>query len=398
MPKTKIVIAGGGFAGISALKTLSRRSVRSKNSLEITIIDKKPYSEFLPMLPDVAGGWLRPELLRTDLRRVAASAGAVFAREEITELDTAAGSVKTREREFPYDILILATGSETNFYSNDELSRKCLKLDTVEDAVSIREKVLQRSKSGEVNIVISGAGYTGVELASNLDILLKGKGVQHSVSIVEKADEALMMLPEWVRREVMEELGKMGIEILTGTSIREYDAGTVVLSSGEKVDNALCVWAAGVKTPSYIEVSSLHKERSRILVEEDLTPSGLAEKNIFVAGDSAYFNHTADGKPLRMAVMFALAEGKVAALNALRSLEGKALKAYRPMDLGYLLPVASGKAPGVVLGKGAHGALGYMMHYFMCVYRSSPAKMAGILMDIARKFRNKREGGNSWKR
>ncbi|MDD4013864.1 MAG: FAD-dependent oxidoreductase, partial [Candidatus Omnitrophica bacterium] len=268
MPKTKIVIAGGGFAGISALKTLSKRSERSKRSIEITIIDKKPYSEFLPMLPDVAGGWLRPELLRTDLRRIAASAGAVFAQEEITGLDTAAGSLRTREREILYDFLILATGSETNFYANDVLSRKCLRLDTVEDAVSIREKVLQRGKSGEVNIVISGAGYTGVELASNLDILLKEKGVQHNVSIVEKADEALMMLPGWVRREVMEELGKMGIEILTGTSIREYDGSTAVLSSGEKVDNALCVWAAGVKTPSYVEASSLPKERSRILVEE----------------------------------------------------------------------------------------------------------------------------------
>lgn len=386
----KILIAGAGPAGLSALKMLAKVRGRLKKDIEILLIDKKQYSEFLPMLPDVAGGWLRSELLKLDLASEAERRGAEFLQDEIEELDLVSKAVKTFSKEIKYDHLILATGSETNYFGNDKLQKQCYDMDDVDSAVNVREKVSERAARGKVNIVIVGGGYTGIELAGNLKVLLRGAKEEHKVYIVEKAEEVLMMLPEWMRGEIKQNVKSLEIEILSGDSLSEYDGSSALLSSGKRIENAFCVWAAGVKTPAFIEKLDLKKERSRIVVDKSLQPAGFQGKNVYACGDAAHFDHTPGGKPLRMAVMFSMAEGKVAAKNIIRSIRGKSLIEYKPVDLGYLIPVANGRAPGVVLGVKVHGLLGYMMHYFMCVYRSAPSKRAGIIKDIFFKLSKKK--------
>lgn len=389
MSKKRIIIAGGGFAGLSALRTLARERA-ARREFEILIVDKKPYSEFLPMLPDVAGGWLGPDRIRGDIERRAGSAGAAFLQAEIIQLDPDKQKIKTTLGDVSYDHIIVCTGAETNFYGNNVLREKCFSLYTVREAEELRDKALEKGCSGEVNIVVSGGGYTGIEIASSLDTLLKNNGVRHNTVIVEKSSEILMMVPGWMRDEAKKELTKLDITVITGASVSEYDGSTVTLSSGETIQRAICVWAAGVKTPRYIESTPFDTERSRIVVDKCLAPISGRWKNIFAAGDSAGFNHTKDAKPLRMAVMFSLEQGRIAALNTLNSIDKSPLIEYSPLDLGYLIPVASGKAPGVVLGAKVHGLAGYLMHYFMCVYRSLPAKRTGIIMDFLKKGRNKK--------
>ncbi|MFH1878129.1 MAG: FAD-dependent oxidoreductase [Candidatus Omnitrophota bacterium] len=386
---SRVVIAGGGFAGVSALKTLAKTPENNKGEIEISLIDKKPYFEFLPMLPDVAGGWLGPERLRQELKELASLSNANFIHDRIEKLDLEKKNITTTGQDIPYDHLILATGSETNFYGNNQLQNTCAHIDTVADAVSVLESMPKKNTPEETNIVVVGGGYTGIEVASNLDILLKKNNIKHRTYIVEQAKEALMTLPEWMRDEVNKELLKLGIETMCGRSVKEYDGGTVTLYSGETFRNAVCIWAAGVKTPQFIEDAGFPAERSRVVVDQNLRPAGNKIKDVFVAGDTAYFEYTEDGKPLRMAVMFSMGEGKTAARNVINSIKGKPLAEYRPLDLGYLIPVANGNAPGKVLGLNIHGFSGYLMHYFMCIYRAEPAKRWGIIKDIFFKISKK---------
>jgi len=389
----RLVIAGGGFAGVSALRALARAPKSLRDKIEILLIDKKPYFEFLPMLPDISGGWLGPDRLRRSLDELAGSVGAGFVRERIDNLDLNNKIVKTAGQDIAYDQLIIATGSETNFYGNDFLRKRCSYIDNVEDAISVRKKILDKARKGSINIVVIGGGYTGIELASNLDILLRKNGLAHTVYIAERAKEVLMMLPGWMRDEVKKDLNLLQFVTLLLKYLNEYDVNTLLLESGKKIQDAVCIWTAGVKTPEFIDDLDVPKEKSRIVVDKYLRPLGFEEKGVFAAGDSAYFDSAGDGRPLRMAVMFSMGQGKIAARNILNSLGCKPLREYSPVDLGYLIPVANGNAPGMVLGVNIHGLLGYIMHYFMCIYRSETGKRTGILKDLFLKMINKKGGG-----
>lgn len=386
---SRLVIAGGGFAGVSALKTLSKAPKSLKNKLEITLVDKKPYFEFLPMLPDVSGGWLKPDRIRRGLREICKTRGAAFLEKRIDRLDLEGNTVRADGQDIPYDHLILATGSRTNYYDDHEMREKCICVDSVADAVSARELVLEKAGQGDINIIVVGGGYTGIELASNIDLLLKRNAKPNKIFIVERAREILATLPAWMRDEVKKELAGLGIEIICDDPVKSYDGSSLTLSSDRKIKDAVCVWAAGVKTPDFIDDLDIPKERSRILVDEYLKPAGSGINNVYAAGDTACFKGTGDDTILRMAVMFSLAQGKNAAGNILRQITGRPLTRYEPVDLGFLIPVASGKAPGKVLGANVHGSAGYLMHYFMCIYRSEPANRYAILKDLYHRYLTK---------
>ncbi len=358
------------------------------------LVDKKSYFEFLPMLPDVIGGWMAPELLRYDLASFAKNEHVEFINGRIKGIDPGNKVIEAGGREIEYEYAVLAAGSETNFYGNTVLQNSCLKLDDVNDAVSIKETILRKAAAApEINILVVGGGYTGVEIATNIDILLRTRKNKYRVYIVEKGDEILMMAPEWMRASVRRVLGKAGIDLICGDALKEYDGENVILDSGKKIGNAVCVWTAGVKVPGFLERIPMSSQRTRIIVDEYLRPKGTSYRDIFIAGDNSFFEEKASGKALRMAVMFSMGQGKTAADNIVNSIRGKAPVKYRPVDLGYLVPMAQGKAPGVVMGAGVDGLCGYFMHYLMCAYRSEWRNKAGILKELVlSRLKTKKEG------
>jgi len=394
MSRMRIAVIGGGFAGIEALRTLSRHRRLWGDSFEVVLFDRKEYFEFLPLLPDVLSRRMDEGCLRVGLRELSRTMPFTFIQSEVTRVDMGSRSITYGSQETMFfEFLIIASGSETNFFGNEALERACFRLDTVDNAIRIREAVLKGSRErGNLNVVVIGGGYTGIEVASNMQSLLKRSPSGFRVMIVEKAPELLTMVPGWLRNEAADVLKKDGIDIVTGDSLKDYDGSRACLESGRVIETCVCVWTAGVKTPRFVEGISLEKVRTRIAVDERLGISRSREGSIFIAGDSAAFVDARTHQALRMAVMFSIGQGRIAAENVVRMIGKRPLIRYVPKDLGYLIPLASGRAPGIILGRRINGRIGYRLHYLMCLYRSALPNQIKMLQYWMNPGRSSREG------
>ncbi|MBD3296304.1 MAG: hypothetical protein GF392_02935 [Candidatus Omnitrophica bacterium] len=371
MSKKKILILGGGFAGTSALNRLAKLKRSWEKEYEVLLVDRKENSEFLPLLPDLISGRMSPEAMRTSLPGECGKRGARFIRDNIREIKPDDRRVALEGGTLDYEYLILATGAQNNFFGNQNARDNCYKVYEVDEGISIRKALTARSEKGSFNVVIIGGGYTGIEAATNVYRLFQELKRDVKIVMVEKAPDILMMTPKWMRKYGRGELNRLNIKVYCGDGLSEVRDGQAVLDSGRTIDNAFCLWSAGVKASEFIEKTPFEKEKTRVKVAPTLR-TGESDR-IFCAGDAASFIPSGEEKPIRMAVMFAIAQGKTAAENIVRSIEGKTLKRYVPRDLGYLIPFATGKAPGVVMGVKVKGRLGFWMHYFMSVFRSSCA-------------------------
>lgn len=350
----KIVIIGGGFAGISALKRLRQSGL----ALDISVVDKKRTFDFLPMLPDVIGRGIAPEYLSRGIGCFKPD----LINEEVVSLDLDRREAATAGRVIPYDYLLIASGSETNFYGNDQIKKFAFTLDSANDAKKLREAIKERAPQA---FVISGGGYTGIEVATNLRSYLDKNKKECRVIIVERAPAILGPLPEWMKTYVGKNLDELKIEVMANTSISAIDGGRITLSDGKIIDEAMLIWAAGVKAAGFIQALKVEKNpQGRIKVDEYLR----LNDSVFAAGDASFF--TARNAPLRMAVQFSIAEGECAADNIIRSIKGKALRKYKPLDLGYVIPMANNRSCGRIMGIDMRGILPTVLHYLMCIYRS----------------------------
>lgn len=160
-PMKKIIIIGAGFAGLSAAKKLCH----TRNKLEITLIDKRLTSDFLPMLPDIIGRDIRPEALSFSIKDFCQALGITFINEKVTSLDLESKRVLTDRNQYEYDYLVIASGSQTTFYGKQELKAHAYTLDSVEDAKNLCAK-LERDNTN--TYVVCGGGYTGIEVATSL--------------------------------------------------------------------------------------------------------------------------------------------------------------------------------------------------------------------------------------
>jgi NADH dehydrogenase len=204
---------------------------------------------------------------------------------------------------------------------------------------------------------------------------------------VEKAPEILKMVSDRIKRIVKSELDRLGIKIITGDSLQKYKGEHAQLESGREIKNAFCIWSAGVKTSNFIQNLDLRKSKGRLIVDKNLNLKENSGKRVFAVGDSASFV-TQARKPLRMAIMFAIGQGKASARNIINNLQNKQGRAYQPIDLGYLIPLTYKKAPGVVIGASASPKLGYFLHYFMCFYRSEPEKKREVFDSFLTRLRS----------
>lgn len=383
MKDKNIVILGGGFAGVSALKTLAKSKDVVLKEFNVLMIDKKKNFEFRPMLPDVIGGWLSSDALKVDLQKLVKKFGFYFINDEAIEIDFQESKIVLKERVIKYEYFIVCAGSEANFFSNENIKQNCFKLDDISDADEIRSKLIEFAcKKKSSNIVIVGGGYTGIEIATNIHYLLSRLKLEFKVIILEQSADILTMLPEWIRDDVTRHLRKLNVEILCNDSLSEYKDDQVFIKSGKVIENAFCIWSAGVKTAAAVDAINVDKYRTRIKVDNYLRILNSNYENVFITGDSSYFYDVKQRVYLRMAVMFAQAQGKIAALNIINCIKGLPLTRYKPFDLGFLIPMAYGKSPGVVLGQNMHGIFGYFLHYCMCVYRSDWKNKFIIIKDF----------------
>jgi len=357
MPRRKVVIVGAGFAGLSCLKHLTPKNA----CFDITLIDRKTTSDFLPLLPDIIGRNFPPHMLTHDIAAIAKRCRAEFVNTEAQSIDVNAKRVVTPQGEIVFDDLVIACGAETNFYGNTDIQRQAMTLFSIQDALKIKETLATQTYR---HVVVAGGGYTGIEIAGSIRRWLKRHHRQTEVMIVEKMDSILGPLPEWIKNYTRRQLEEMKINVLLGRTISKTEGGSVTLSDGSRHDESLLIWVAGVKTPDLLNDIPVEKIRGRLSVD----PCLRVTDHIFAAGDCAAFIE--GSQPLRMAVMFAMGQGKCIARNIIRTEKNRKAEKYVPLDLGYIIPVANNRSSGILLGKGASGFWVTWLHYLISFYRS----------------------------
>lgn len=371
-----ILIIGGGFAGLEAARFFAKN--RSKiGQRQVIVIDAKAVFDFLPLLPDVVGGRISAKNVVVSFKEYLGNLRINFQQDEVVEVSTKTKEVFLKNgRILSYEFLLLAAGSVTNYQPQEFLKEKSFELKTVDDALKLA-KIVEHDPGKKILII--GGGYTGVEIASNLALFLRNRKIKkYSIHIIEKNEDILSSLPAWMQDYCRLNLCACRIDVHCAVSIKEVTDASVKLSNKMEFDNYVLVWTAGVAAPPFTSSLEAKKDRlGRLFVDVHMR----IDDTCYAVGDLTCFQHS--GKPLRMAVQFSVAQGRLAARNILRSIAGRKLLKYRPCDLGFLVPLANKKACGKVLFFRVFGVLGWVFHYTMCIYRGVTIKNRfGIFCDI----------------
>jgi NADH:ubiquinone reductase (H+-translocating) len=371
----RIVIVGGGFAGLYAARALKDKPV------DVTIIDRRNFHLFQPLLYQVATGGLSAVDIASPLRVALRDAGNVHTLlGEVTGFDLERRAVLTKEREIPYDSLIVATGSRHHYFGHPEWEAFAPGLKTLEDAQEIRRRILTAFEAGEMEpdparrrawltFVIVGGGPTGVELAGALGEIandtLQGEfrnihPEEAQIFLVEASPRILAPYPPELSAKAEQSLNKLGVLALTGARVVAIDNDGVDLEvSGTQKHIAVhtVLWAAGVHASelgaSLAAQTGAELDRAgRITVEPDLTLPGHPE--VFVLGDLA--GATTAGTPAEPAVApVAMQHGRYAARLIEARLEGKSVEAFRYRDRGSMATIGRASAVAVVAGQKLSG-------------------------------------------
>jgi len=354
----KIVIIGGGFAGLTAAISLSKK----RDRFEVILIDKKSCFNALPALPDVISARISPESIELSLSKQATTCGFTFLHNEVRSLDCDKKKVTLKNSTIGFDYLVVASGTQTNFYGNTEIEKNAYTLDCVEDARALSNAL---KKKDIKNIVIAGGGYTGIEIATHIRRFFGYDDLSRHIIIVEKAAVLLGPLPQYFKAYAQKNIEKLNVEVILDASVEKIEKDTINISNGLKLEKAMLIWCAGVRTPDFFNNLDVEKNnQGRIKVNEFL----IFNEYCFAIGDSALFYHK--GKPLRMAVQFAIAQAELLVHNIKQIEDGKELKKFKPVDYGYIIPMANSRSCGEILGVVFYGLIPTWLHYFMCIFRN----------------------------
>ncbi len=357
---SKTLIIGGGFAGQRACRALRGAPT------DITLFDPRSAAVMLPALPDVAGDWLREDLLIRPLKDLLPSS-VEHIRRAVDSIDLDAGTVSAGGESFLFDWLLITCGAVTDFHGFDQHLDAVHRLDSLESAQRIRDAFRDYLRQNDTpQVVISGGGYTGLELAAALHFRARADGVPCEITVIDPSETLLPFLPAARRNRILNFLRESGITLQTGQTVTAFD-GRTVTAGDHRFENAFFCWAAGSTCP----VSELrgHVERlrdGRLKTAADLSLPGYPR--VFAAGDAAAFN-AGDGV-LRKAVNFAWYGGSHAGKSIARRLRGRPTRPFRPIDAGWVIPLHNDSVGQLFSRIWIRGRFGLRLHYFMCGFRN----------------------------
>lgn len=395
----RVLILGGGFAGIEAARRLSRH--RESHHLSIQLVNKHRWSLFTPLLPDLISGRIDPHHMTYPLGPFCRRHGIQFVHANITAIDPASKSVQTTEGRLDADFMIVCIGCETNYRGHDEFIPMATGLKSLLEGVEIRMKArnLLDAQAGHperpAHIIVCGAGYTGFETASHLAMYMRQltrlpfDHMRRRVRILllEHGERVLRRTTDKVQHWALDMIDRFGVEVKTMASVKGFPApGVVELTDGSAYGDAMVVWTTGVTPgPACRAIDAGKTLSGRLEVDRYLQLP--KHEGVYAAGDVAGSIMPGQQKPLRMSVQFSLMGGRCAAANVLHAIDGTFPQIYRPADLGYVVPLGPGQAMGVVLGHEMHGRIPFMLHYVMSVFRSwGLANRVGVMNDLFREI------------
>jgi NADH dehydrogenase len=347
----RVVIVGGGFAGIHAAQGLRKLPV------DVTLVDRRNHHTFQPLLYQVALAVLSPADIAQPIRAIFSKQENVeVVMDELAGIDRAAHQVLLMSgAKIGFDYLILATGAAHSYFGHDDWAQFAPGLKTIEDAVEIRRRVLlafelaerQQLEHGwypQLNFVVIGGGPTGVELAgaiSDIAHLYMKRDFRHidpakaRVLLIEGASRILGMYPESLSNKATEALKQLGVEVRTGVHVTDVGAGWVKVGE-EKFEAVVTLWAAGVQASPVGQMLGVELDkRGCVIVNERLNPSAMSE--VFVLGDLAHLE--VNGKLIPGVAQPAMQMGDHVARMIAADLKGTERAAFSYFDKGDLATI-----------------------------------------------------------
>jgi NADH dehydrogenase len=370
MNKTKIVIAGGGFAGLYAAMHFDKRLAR-REDVEVTLINRENFILFTPMLHEVASGDLYPGDIINPLRRILRHVKVVEA--DVCTVDLTGRIVSCRggmaelELNFEFDHLLLALGSETNFFNMDGVRDWSVTMKSLTDAALLRNRMvalleeasLQSDEAARrqlLTFVTAGGGFSGTETTGAVNDFVR-ETVRYYAQLREELIRVVMVHPgNFILPELGEELGRYAehklrerkVEVIKGVRVANYDGVVVTLSDGTSIPAATLIWTAGVKPSPVIAQLPCEKEHGRLLVSEYLAVTGVP--GLWAAGDCAAVPilNTENFHP--PTAQHGLREGVTVAKNIEAVVLDRPLKSFRYQMMGQLASIGHRTGVAMVFG------------------------------------------------
>ena len=370
-----VVIVGGGFAGLGCARRLADRG-----DIRITLIDRNNYHQFQPLLYQVATSLLSPSDIAHSLREVFTDQDNVDVKlAEISAIDTTAKTVTATDGEqWSADALVVAAGSQPNFFGTPGAPEHSFPLYSLDNATNLRSRILgvfeqvdrhpDLVQKGALNFVIVGGGPTGVEVAGALADMVAQTipaeyrnfdiGAAH-IYLLDYGDALLKPFSDKAHDYVAKVLTERNVELRLGTGVKEVGTGHALLSDGAVIPTRCVIWGGGIMAAPLAAKCGLAQGRGgRVDVEPDLTLAGSAD--VYMVGDVANIAG-ADGNSLPQLGSVALQTGSWAADNIVAGFEGKPRKAFEYRDKGIMAMIGRGAAIAEV-GKNHHEVHGQLAH------------------------------------
>lgn len=351
----KIVIIGGGFGGLKIARKLSR-----KTEFHVTLIDRFNFHQFQPLFYQVATAGLDPSNISFPLRKVFHKEKNIhFRMTEVKAVDTSQNKVIADGDTFSYDVLIVATGAETNFFGNAELVKNTCPMKSTVEALQIKYRLLkniedalfskdEKELESLMTVVVVGGGPTGVEMSGAIAdmrrfVLPKDYPEldfsQMKIYLLEGSPKTLGTMSEKSSHDSLEYLKKLDVHVMTGTVVKNYDGRTVTTQNGNAITSSLVIWAAGIKgnVPEGIDKNLIVKG-NRIKV--DRFNKLIGHENIYAIGDVAYMETEKYPYGHPQVASVAIAQGKVLGSNLFKIEKGvSSLEAFEYHDKGAMATV-----------------------------------------------------------
>jgi NADH:ubiquinone reductase (H+-translocating) len=362
--RPRVVVLGGGFAGIGAAKNLK------KSDVDVVLVDGHDYHTFQPLLYQVATGLLEQPAVGHPIRDLFDKQDNVRVHQDrVTGIDLEAREVSFDELEPErYDYLVLALGAEVNFFGVDGAAEHAFPLYTLPDAVRLKDHVLERWEAadrqpqlvadGALNMVVVGGGPTGVETAGAMAELYNGvfrkdypdvDPEQARIVLVEASPEIFAMFKPDIRSYTEEALSKRGVEVMTGEVVESVSPEKVALKSGNVLPAHTLVWGAGLQGNALVRSLGLELERgNRIAVDRELRIPSHPE--VFAVGDIAAITDTKTEQVLPQLGSVALQSGEHAGETIAHTVAGKETKPFNYRDKGTMATIGRGAAVVQMLG------------------------------------------------
>lgn len=352
--KKRVVILGGGFAGITLAKKLKRKN------LQVILIDKNNYHTFQPLLYQVATGGLEAGSIAYPLRKVIQDSDDFYFRlTHVKEIDTQRQKILSDIGDLCYDYLVIATGSKTNYFGNKEIERFSMSMKTIPQSLNMRSFILENfeqavltkdevDQTALINFVLVGGGPTGVELAGALAEMKKtilqkdypDLNIQRmEINLIQSGDRILNTMSEESSMAAEKFLTELGVKIWKNVKVTNYDGRYVTTDSDLTFDTATVIWTAGVQGALVygLDGEAVVSKLKRIRVNEFNQVIGYP--NIFAIGDIAYMESEEFPNGHPMMAQPAIQQGKLLGENLLKFIQGQPMKPFQYTDKGSMATI-----------------------------------------------------------